>query len=567
MQKVVIIGGVALGPKAACRFKRLEPESEVTILEQGEFISYGGCGIPFYISGEVSDHLELQSTSFHVVRDVSFFKEAKDVNVLTKIKAIKIDRENKRVKALNLKTNKEISFEYDKLVLATGSKPRRLGLKGENLNNVFYVKGLEDAILIRQNITKGVNKAVVIGAGFIGLEIAEALTDLWGIETSIIECQNQILPGFLSPELAQVASHHLKEQGVNLYTQEQVKEIRGNQQVEKVITNKRELEADIVIVAPGVVPNSELAQQAGLETTAWGGIIVNEFLQTSDPNIYAGGDVIALKNLITGEYGYFPLGSLANRQGRIIGSNLAGERKKFKGAVGSFILKLFDLAIAGSGITLNKAIALGKKAKSGIAIQFDKAHFYPEKDLTLLELVVDEPSKKILGIQGISSNGDSLKARIDAVASILSFGPTLEDISNLEICYSPPFAAAMDIINVIANVTENIVEQKNIGALPKEFFDFVKVALTSKDKIVLDCRGQDNAKEWLKKYPQIWLNIPTEELRKRIHEVPKDKEIMLVCNTGARSYEAQLILRQNNITNTKNVLAGMGFLTRYGLKI
>ncbi|MDK2920590.1 MAG: hypothetical protein PWR24_147 [Desulfonauticus sp.] len=567
MQRVVIIGGVALGPKAACRFKRLEPESEVIILEKDRFISYGGCGIPFYLSGEVSDIKELQSTSYHVLRDENFFEQAKGVKVLTQVEAQKIDRNSKKVLAFDHKNQEEKIFPYDKLVLATGAFPRKLNLPGIDLENIYAVKSLGQALKIREKITQGVEKAVVIGAGFIGLEIAYALTDLWGIETSIVEISQQILPGFISPELAQVAQKHLQDQGVNLYLSEQVLEFKGENSVKEVITNKRTLSADLVILATGVIPDSRLAKEAGLKTTSWGGVIVNEYLQTSDPNIYAGGDVVALKHLITQEYAHFPLGSLANRQGRVIGSNLAGYQQTFAGACGTFILKLFDLTIAGSGLSLERAKKSGFKAQSGLALQFDKAHFYPEKDLILLELVVEEKNERVLGIQGISSNGDSLKARIDAVASLLPFYPTLKHISNLEVAYSPPYAAAMDIVNVVANVTENILENRNRGALPEEVKAFLEKSLQDKQGIVLDCRGEDNAKPWIEKYGDLWLNIPAENLRANLDKIPRDKEILLVCNTGARSYEAQLILNKAGFKQTKNVLGGMGFLLKYGLNL
>ncbi|MBW1754007.1 MAG: FAD-dependent oxidoreductase, partial [Deltaproteobacteria bacterium] len=320
-KKIVIIGAVALGPKAACRFKRLDPDAKVTMIDQDSLISYGGCGIPYFISGDVSDPGQLQTTSFHMLRDKTFFNNAKGIDVLTRTKALAVDREKKQVLIENLDTQEKDALFYDKLVLATGSRPRRLDIPGIQLDGVFSVNSMHSAIAIKERIATGkVGKALIIGGGFIGLEMAEALTDMWGIETTVLEITDQILPGIISKNMAKMAQNHMEENGVSFFLKERVKRLEGENKVTRVVTNKRTIETDLVIVSVGIEPNSELADKAGLKISENGAIVVNKKMQTSDPDIYAGGDVVEVNNLITGKPGYYPLGSMANRQGRIIGT-------------------------------------------------------------------------------------------------------------------------------------------------------------------------------------------------------------------------------------------------------
>jgi len=566
-QHIVIIGAVALGPKAACRFKRIEPESNVTMIDQSRIISYGGCGIPYFVSGDVSDPQALQSTSFNMLRDEKFFREAKDIKVLTNTRVTAIDRKKKQVLIKDLCSQKEDVIHYDKLVLASGSHPRTLNIPGSGLEGIFTVSNLDQAIAIKDKISKGeVGKAVIIGAGAIGLEMAEALSDLWGIETTVVEIQDQILPSVVSHNLAKMAQTHLEENGISFHLSERVLEFKGNRKVETIITDKGEIQADMVIIAVGVQPNSELAEEAGIETSPSGAIVVNQYLQTSDPDIYSGGDCVEVINLITGKPDYYPLGSMANRQGRVIGTNLAGGKAEFEGAVGSFVVKLFDISVASTGLSKNKAIKEGFNPISAFVAQFDRAHFYPDKDLMYLELVVDKNSKQVLGIQGLGNKGDGLVGRIDALASILKYKPRIEDISNLEIAYSPPFSAAMDILNALGNTAENILEGKNRVIDVDEFSKLWHKKDNGK-VFFLDCRGWGNAEPFVNKYPDHWKSIPQDELRSRINEVPLDKEIMLICNTGVRSYEAQITLDKAGIKKSRNLQGGMAALKKWGLDL
>ena len=566
-QNVIIIGAVALGPKAACRFKRLEPESNVIMVDSDNLISYGGCGIPYLISGDVSTPDQLQSTSFHMVRDEKFFQDTKDIDVITNTEVISINRKKKSVLLQNTIDNSQHELPYDKLVLGTGSRPKSLSVVDSQLEGVFTVTDLNKAIAIKKEIAEGkVEKAIVIGAGAIGLELAEALSDLWGIETAVVEIMDQILPGIISPNMARMAQHHMEENSISFYLQEMVERFEGNTRIERVVTNKRTLDADMVIMAVGVTPNSDLAKEAGLETSPRGAIVVNKKLETSDPCIYAGGDCVEITNLITGKSGYWPLGSLANRQGRIIGTNLAGGNVEFDGAVGSFVIKLFEISVASAGLSIESAKNEDLKAINAFVVQFDHAHFYPEKDLMYLELVVEKGTGRILGIQGLGNTGDGMVGRINAVAPMLKYKITTEDISNLELPYSPPFSAALDILNALGNTAENILAKKNRVIEADTFVDWWRNR-DSVDTLFLDCREWGNAEPFVKRYPDHWKDIPQGELRARLAEVPKDKKLVLICNTGVRSYEAQITLDQMGITDSYNLQGGMAAVKKWGLDL
>ena len=331
----------------------------------------------------------------------------------------------------------------------------------------------------------------------------------------------------------------------------------------EVKTSDGSIQADLVITAAGVRPNSELARSAGLVVGPSGAIVVNRMLQTSDPEIYAGGDCIEIPHLVTGKPVFFPQGSLANRQGRIIGTNLAGGAAKFEGTVGSFAIKIFDLAVASAGITPQSALKSGFQAVPVLVVQADRAHFYPTHDLIYFQLTVDRKTRRVLGAQAVGANGDAVIGRVNAIAAILPFKPAIEDISNLEIAYSPPFAAALDVVNAAGNTAENILDGLNRPIQPGEF-EKCFLLEESADCLCLDVRGPANAAPFVERYGDRWLNIPQETLNKRIEDVPRDKRLLLVCNSGARSYEAMRQLDRAGINNTVNVQGGVAMLKKSG---
>lgn len=565
-KRVVIVGAVALGPKVACRLKRLQPQADVVMIDQDEYISYGGCGIPYFISGDVSDVRELMSTSFHMERTPRFFEDAKGVRVRTRTSALSIDRRARTVRVRDLRSGIEEDLPYDQLVLATGSEPNRLSIPGADLPEVMSVSNLGSAISVKERISKGeVDKAVIIGAGAIGCEMAEALSDLWGIETTVVEIADQVLPVILDSDLARMVQKHMEEKGVSIRLRETVREIRrnGGASALTVTTSQGELDADLVITSIGVRPKSELAQGAGLLTSPRGAVVVNRRLQTSDPDIYAGGDCIEVQHLVTGKPVFFPQGSLANRQGRVIGTNLAGGFATFNGVVGSFSIKVFDLAVASTGIPLPTALREGFDAVRALVVQADRAHFYPTQDLMYLEVIVDRKTRRVLGAQGVAHNGDALTGRINAIAAMLPYRPLLEDLANMEVAYSPPFAAALDIVNVAANTAENILDGMNRPIDPEEF---QKCFLEEQadDAVCLDVRGPANAAPFVARFGERWLNVPQETLKDRMAEIPKDKRLLVICNSGARSYEALRQLESAGLCEALNVQGGVAALKKSG---
>ena len=567
-KRVVVIGAVAVGPKAASRCKRLLPGAEVTLIDQAPRISYGGCGIPYFVSGEVNRVEELQATPYGTVRDAEFFRTHKGIKVLTRTRATAIDRAAKTVTVEDLQTGKVSDLPYDTLVLAMGSSANRFPIPGIDLEGISPATNLDEAEAIRNAAAAGkVNNAVVMGGGFIGLEMAVALGDMWGIPTSVVELTPQILPNFLSATLARMAVKDLEDHGVTVYTSEKVLRFEGeNGRVAKVVTDKRELPADFVILAAGVRPNTDLAKTAGLNVTDRGLIVVDDHMRTSDPNIYAGGDCVTVPNQVTGKPGWYPLGSMANRQGRVIGTNAAGGDASFPGAVGSWGIKLFDQNAAGAGLTIESALREGYDAVNVHVEQIDRAHFYPDKHLMALELVVDKATRRVLGIQGMSSGGDALAARINAVAPLLSRDAKVADISNLEVLYSPPFAAAMDVVNVVGNVAENILEGR-LKPMPQEEFEKLWAERDTDAVFFIDARVGRDAEPYVQKYPKNWHSIPQDEIARRLDEIPADKPVVLVCNTGLRSFEAQLDLAAAGRANTRSVLGGISSAKRLGVDI
>ncbi len=566
-KKIVLVGGVALGPKAACRCKRLMPDAEITLVDENELISYGGCGIPYFVSGEINALDDLRSTPYHTVRDPEFFRKMKGVTVRTRTRALAIDRAGKTLTVRDLRTGNEEKLPYDKLVLATGATPRMPPVPGHDLGNVLSLTRLEAAGAIRAACQSGaVTDAVVVGGGFIGLEAAVALADMWGVKVRVVEMTSQLLPGVLSHGMARMAAHDCRAHGVEVFVDEKVERLEGEGGVvTKVITDRREIPAQLVIFAAGFIPNGQLAKDAGLDVAPFGAVMVDSHMRTSDPDIYAGGDCVAITNLITGKPGYLPLGSMANRQGRIIGSNLAGGDESFPGFVGSWAVKLFDMSFCGAGLTVERARREGFDAIAVSVEQLDKAHFYPDKKMMSLELVVEKPTRRVLGIQGACENGDSVKARTDMVAALLQHGkPSVADICTLEAAYAPPFAAAMDVLNVVGNVAENVLEGR---FSPVSAEDFMELWQHREENHIffIDARPAKAGEAVQAVYPE-WHSIPLEEVEDRIGEIPRDRKVAVICNTGLRAYDAVLTLARHGITNTVNAEGGMQAVGKMGMK-
>lgn len=566
-EKIVVVGGVAAGPKAACRIMRLQPDADVTIIDQDSLISYGGCGIPYYVSGDVSDEKELRSTSFHMVRDEFFFKQAKGVNTLTSTKALSIDRTNKTVQVESVKNGEKQEIPYDKLLLATGSQPLILPIPGVELDGVFTISDLHKAIEIKERVSKGqVGKVVVIGGGAIGIEMAEAFADLWGLETTIVEFMDQLLPKIINWPMAKVLTKHLQDNNIDVFLGEGAVAITGEGgKVTGVKTAKRTIEADMVIMAAGVRPRSQLAKDAGLHVSGMGAIVVNERMQTSDPAIYAAGDCVEITHLITGKKFFAPLGSMANKEGRVAGDNIAGIPTVFKGGVGSFIMKAFDMCVGAAGLSLEVALAEGYDADVSLTSPADRAHFFPTQSIACFELVFDKRTRKVLGFQGVGPMNDGVSARIDAAAAYLVQGGTIEDFANIEMAYAPPFSSAIDSINAAAYVAENICDGRLRKIDMDEFYAWMDDTITHPDWVVLDVRHRKQTEPFVEKFGKdMWLTMPYEELRDRYAELPTDKIMIIFCNAGSRSFEMQIILDHVGKKNNLVLAGGFNVIKRMG---
>jgi NADPH-dependent 2,4-dienoyl-CoA reductase/sulfur reductase-like enzyme len=560
-ERIVIIGGVAAGPKTACRVKRLMPDAQVTVIDQDSFISYGGCGIPYFVSGDVSDEKELRSTSFHVVRDEQFFEDAKGVTVLTRTRALAINRHEKTVEIENLDRGAKKSIPYDKLVLATGSTPNLLNIPGIDADGVYTVTDLHKAVAVKNDLAQGkVDKAVVIGGGAIGIEMAEALADLWGIETTVLEYMDQLLPRIVDPTFGAMLEKHLKDNNVTVYTGESASaiELDDSGRVRKVITPEQSIDANLVIMSVGVRPRSQLAKAAELIVSDQGGIVVNSSMQTSDPDIYAVGDCIEIVNLVNGVKTHAPMGSLANRQGRIAADNIAGIPSRFEGWIGSFIMKAFECCIGGTGLSLTAALADGFDADVAITAQSDRAHFFPTQAVIMLQMVFDKTSRKVLGFQGFGPMNDSVLARINAAAGLIAKGGTIEDFSNLEMAYAPPFATALDALNATANVADNLAAGRLRTVSIEDFLSWMDDPSSRPDWVALDIRHQKEAAEFVEKFGvEMWKSIPYVDVRSRYAELPDDKIQIIICDAGTRSSEVQIFLDSEGLSN--NLVLGGGF--------
>jgi NADPH-dependent 2,4-dienoyl-CoA reductase/sulfur reductase-like enzyme/rhodanese-related sulfurtransferase len=556
---VVIVGAVALGPKVASRLMRCDPQAKVTILDRDRLISYGGCGIPYFVGGDVSEVNELRKTMYHMERNEAFFQNVKHFQVLTGKEVISIDRREKTISYRDVDSGLEDSLNYDQLVLATGTSPVLPPLPGTDLPGVFTVSNLHHAQAIKNKLAQGeIESAVVVGGGAIGLEMAEAFADLWGVETTVVEMMDHVLPAALGPDMAALVHKKLEDNDVRVMCKAKVTEVVGDAQngVQAVRTSEGEIPCQAVIFSVGVRPNTKLAQAAGLTIGPFGGIAVNARLRTSDPNIYAGGDCIEQRHLISGDNVMMPLGSLANRQGRVIANNIAGGNDQFFGVIGNFCVKIFDIGVARAGLTMTQAEQAGFDPEYALVVQPDRAHFYPTSDIMILKLVGDRKTRQVLGIEALGPNGDAVKARVDAVAALLPHRVRVDEISNLEVCYAPPFASAMDIVNVGGNVLQNILDGYNRPISPLELLR----VFPKQEGIVLDVRAPDQAQPGRDKYGDRWMNIPLEQVPDRVHEVPADKPVYVYCNTGTRSYEVQRYLNSQGKENVRGVLGSYALM-------
>jgi len=446
-KRALVIGGVAAGMSAASRIRRNKPDWEVTVVERGKFVSYGSCGLPYFVSDLVKDVRGL------VVYSADFFRENRGIGVLLRHEATRIDLEDKLVFARDLDRSQEMKLPYDKLVICTGASPSRPSFPGIELKNIFVIRTAEDGVALKTFIKQeGPRKVAIIGAGLIGLEMAEAFKAR-GLEVTMIKRPGSILKMF-DDDMAAKVEAELKDKGVELIKNAIIQGFEGgvDGRVKAVALADRSLEVDFILLATGASPNSSQAKEAGLKVNSNGTIAVDERMQTSNPEVFAAGDCVGQNHFVTGKEVYIPRGTTANKQGRVAGENASGGNDVFEGVVGTAVSKIFDLTVARTGLSSAEATKEAYDFMTSKVAHPSHGHTYPNpppEDITV-KLVVEKPTGKLLGAQMIGKMG--VAKRIDVFATALQNGMTVDDITRLDLSYSPPFAPFWDSILVAANV-------------------------------------------------------------------------------------------------------------------
>ena len=443
--RVIIIGGVAAGMSAAAKLKRIKPDYEVVVYEKTDIVSFGACGLPYFVGGFFDD-----SDNMIARKPEKFIESGIDLNIFKEV--ISVDINNKKIKVIDVKTNEIFEDSYDKLMIATGARSIIPPIKNVHIENVSTLKTMEDGIKVKEIINKDeVKNVVIIGAGFIGLEAVEAAKKL-GKNVTIIQSSDRILNSVFDKEITDVLEEEIKSHNVNLCLEELALEFVGKDKVKKVITNKREIDADLVIIATGVKPNTEFLNGSNINMLQNGAIIVDEYGQTSIEDIYAAGDCATIKNIVTNEDMFVPLATGANKLGRIVGENLAGLNNSFQGSLGSSCIKIMDMEAAVTGITEEKAKSLGLNYKSKFISDFNQTNYYPGRNKIYVKLVYDADTKVILGGQ-VAGFKDSVQ-RANVLATAIFAKMTTNQLGMLDLCYAPPFARTWDVLNVAGNVSK-----------------------------------------------------------------------------------------------------------------
>lgn len=551
--RIVVVGGVAAGPKAAARARRRDPKAEITLVEKGELLSYAGCGLPFYIAGLVREARELMSTPAGVVRDAAFFRSVKAIEVRSRNMAQQIDRRRKELAVVDLESGEQTRLPYDKLVLATGGSPIVPPMPGVDLRGVHRLGNPTDAVAIRDAIeSDGVSRVAIIGGGLIGLEVADALANQ-GLDVVILEMRDQLLPGVLDRDMAALVEKHLRGKGVELRLGAPVTGLEGDPQhrFRAALTEDGPVEADLAIMAIGVRPNVKLAADAGLAIGPTGAIAVNELLQTSDPDIYAGGDCVENRHLVTGRPVYIPLGSTANKHGRVIGDNVTGGSERFPGVVGTTVFRVLGLNVGRTGLTEQQARDEGFSVVTSVVPSPDCAHYYPAARMVVVKLVADARTGRLLGAQSLGP-GEAVK-RIDVAATAITLGADLEQLAGLDLGYAPPFSTAIDVIAHAANTARNKVSGMARSVSPLE----VKRRMEAgEDFVLLDVRSPAEYQQERIDDPRVRL-IPLGKLRERLGELPRDRDIVAFCKLSLRGYEACSILAGAGFTRVSFMDGGL----------
>lgn len=534
--KVLIIGGVAAGTKAAAKLKREMPDAEVTIVTKGKDISYAGCGLPYYV-GEVIKEKEAL-----IVNTPEKFASLTGANVITETEVTKVNPESKTVEAVNA-DGETVTYEYDKLVIATGASPIKPPLEGINLPGVFCMRTPEDAFAAKDYIKENnCERAVVVGGGFIGLEVAENLRKM-DLRVTVIDMADQVLPGF-SKDFANFFSDHLASIGIKVMTGRRVESIQGTDKPEKVLTDKKGAKADVVILSIGIRANTAFLDGTGIELMPNRTIKVNEYMETNVDDIYAVGDCVTVWNRYTKQPQWSPMGSTANMAGRVCAMNIAGKKVTYPGVLGTAVCHLPGLNIGKTGFTEETAKAAGFDPVSVTVVTDDKAHYYPGSDTFIIKVVADKATKKFLGVEAVGAG--AVDKVVDVGATALALKGSLDDLDNMDMAYAPPFSTAIHPFVLAVQVLKNKMEGTIDSITPEEYatgdYSEYKVIDASITPAIEGAPYVD----------------PT-AVEGVLPEFGTDDKLLLVCTKGKRAYLLQNKLRYYGYTNTKVLESGTTF--------
>lgn len=538
-RRVVIVGGVAGGASCAARLRRLDENAEIYVFERGAFVSFANCGLPYYIGGVISPRERL------LVASPERFRDYFNIEVRVNHEVTRIDRENRLVEVRNCQTGARFTRPYDALVLSPGARPIVPDVPGVDLPGVFTLRLLEDAERIYRWLQdRHVTRAVVVGAGYIGLEMVENLVNR-NITVTVVEATPQVLPGF-DPEMVVPIYDKLAAHDVRLLLGHALQGIEASGTQLVVVAGDKKIDCGAVILAAGVRPDVALAREAGLEIGSLGGIRVNEHMQTSDPQIWAVGDAVEVKDLVTGQPTWVPLAGPATRQARVAAENICGRPSCFRGVLGTAIVSVFGVNIAKTGLTEKAARRAGIPFQKSFTHSPHHATYYPGAKLISMKLLFDPRDGRILGAQAVG--GDGVDKRIDVIAAMIQKGGTVYDLEEAELCYAPQFGSARDPVNIAGFVAGNILR----GDVSPVHWEEIDGPATDQRPVILDVRTPG---EFAAGAVPGAVNIPLGELRGRLHELPRDREIWVHCGVGQRSYYGVRILKQKGF-RVRNLSGG-----------
>lgn len=534
--KVLVLGGVAAGTKIAAKLMREDRNNEVIVLNKGKNISYAGCGLPYYVGHVIEDKEQL------IVNTPEKYSKLTGVKVYTETEATKVDPQAKTVTAVDVNTGVETVYDYDKLVISVGASPVKPPIEGCDLENVFFMRTPDDAIRLRELVDGGeIKRAVVVGAGYIGLEIAENLK-LQGVRSFVLDMAPHVLPGF-DVEMSEYIENKLMEAGIPVVTGVAVTGIEGDGKVEKVLTSKKPYKADLVVLSAGIKPNTAFLEDCGLEMIK-GTIVTNEFGETNLPDVYAAGDCAMVKNALTGKAAWSPMGSTANIAGRVIAQNMMGAGLQYRGVLGTAVCKLPELNVGRTGLTEEQAKAEGFDPISVITVVDDKAHYYPDTSTFIIKMIADKETEKLLGVQVIGSG--AIDKVVDIAVTGMMCKATLSDLADMDLAYAPPFSTAIHPFEHTLNVLRNKIRGIFETVTPVEFANG-----GAEGYKVIDACLQPS----IEGAPYVDLTT----VEGPIDGLALDENILLVCNKGKRAYLLQNRMKYYGYTNTKVLEGGIAF--------